>query len=57
MYNWDDPIEEALNKPEVAKTAPVIQETKEIEKSSTNAVTPNNISEQGYTGMEDLEHK
>ncbi|MAR78488.1 MAG: ribonucleotide-diphosphate reductase subunit beta [Gammaproteobacteria bacterium] len=55
MYNWDDPIEEALNKPEVAKTAPVIQETKEIEKSSTNAVTPNNISEQGYTGMEDLE--
>ena len=32
MYNWDDPIEEALNKPEVAKTAPVIQETKEISK-------------------------
>ena len=46
MYNWDDPIEEALNKPEVAKTAPVIQETKEIEKSSTTTVTPKNITEQ-----------
>ena len=26
MYNWDDPINEALNKPEVAKAAPVVEE-------------------------------
>jgi hypothetical protein len=26
MYNWDDPINEALNKPEEVKAPPVIRE-------------------------------
>jgi len=46
MYNWDDPINEALNKPEVAKAAPVVKED-----TSLN----NEIVQEGATGIEDLE--
>ena len=46
MYNWDDPINEALNKPEVAKAAPVVEE---------DTVLNNEIVEEGATGIEDLE--
>jgi ribonucleoside-diphosphate reductase beta chain len=46
MYNWDDPINEALNKPEVAKTAPVVEE---------DTVLNNQIVQEGATGIEDLE--
>jgi len=46
MYNWDDPINEALNKPEVAKAAPVVEED-----TSLN----NEIVQEGATGIEDLE--
>jgi len=53
MYNWDDPINEALNKPEEVKAPPVIREQpKESSKiKSESAVDVN----EGYTGMEDLE--
>lgn len=53
MYNWDDPINEALNKPEEVKAPPVIREqSKESSKiKSESAVDVN----EGYTGMEDLE--
>ena len=46
MYNWDVPINEALNKPEVAKAAPVVKED-----TSLN----NEIVQEGATGIEDLE--
>ena len=46
MYNWDDPINEALNKPEVAKAAPVVEE---------DIVLNNEIVQEGATGIEDLE--
>ena len=46
MYNWDDPINEALNKPEVAKAAPVVKED-----TSLN----NEIVQEGAAGIEDLE--
>ena len=46
MYNWDDPINEALNKPEVAKAAPVVEE---------DTVLNNEIVQEGATGIEDLE--
>ena len=46
MYNWDDPINEALNKPEVAKAAHVVKED-----TSLN----NEIVQEGATGIEDLE--
>ena len=53
MYNWDYPINEALNKPEEVKAPPVIREQpKESSKiKSESAVDVN----EGYTGMEDLE--
>ena len=53
MYNWDDPINEALNKPEEVKAPPEIKE-KPIAKSEAQSVSKAN-SHQGYTGMEDLE--
>ena len=46
MYNWDDPINEALNKPEVAKAAPVVEEDTGLN---------NEIVQEGATGIEDLE--
>ncbi|MFT4517511.1 MAG: ribonucleoside-diphosphate reductase beta chain [Gammaproteobacteria bacterium] len=46
MYNWDDPINEALNKPEVAKAIPVVEKD-----TSLN----NEIAHEGATGIEDLE--
>ena len=46
MYNWDDPINEALNKPEVAKAAPVVEEDIGLN---------NEIVQEGATGIEDLE--
>jgi ribonucleoside-diphosphate reductase beta chain len=46
MYNWDDPINEALNKPEVAKATPVIEKD-----TSLN----NEIVQEGATGIENLE--
>ena len=53
MYNWDDPINEALNKPEEVKAPPEIKE-KPIAKSEVQSVSKADIH-QGYTGMEDLE--
>ena len=53
MYNWDDPINEALNKPEEVKAPPVIREQpKESSKMKSEITTDVN---QGYTGIEDLE--
>ena len=46
MYNWDDPINEALNKPEVAKATPIIEKD-----TSLN----NEIVQEGATGIENLE--
>jgi ribonucleoside-diphosphate reductase beta chain len=46
MYNWDDPINEALSKPEEAKAAPVVQKD-----TSLN----NEITQEGATGIENLE--
>ena len=46
MYNWDDPINEALNKPDVAKAAPVVEEDTGLN---------NEIVQEGATGIEDLE--
>ena len=46
MYNWDDPINEALNKPEVAKAAPVAE---------TDTILNDEIVQEGATGIEDLE--
>ena len=53
MYNWDDPINEALNKPEEVKAPPVIREQPKGSSKikSESAVDVN----EGYTGMEDLE--
>ena len=53
MYNWDDPINEALNKHEEVKAPPEIKE-KPIAKSEAQSVSKAD-SHQGYTGMEDLE--
>ena len=53
MYNWDDPINEALNKPEEVKAPPVIREqSKESSKIKSESTVDVN---EGYTGMEDLE--
>ena len=53
MYNWDDPINEALNKPEEVKAPPVIREQpKESSKIKSESTVDVN---EGYTGMEDLE--
>ena len=46
MYNWDDPINEALNKPEVAKATPVVEKDTNLN---------NEIAHEGATGIEDLE--
>ena len=46
MYNWDDPINEALNKPEVAKVAPIAE---------TDTILNDEIVQEGATGIEDLE--
>ena len=46
MYNWDDPINEALNKPEVAKAAPIAE---------TDTILNDEIVQEGTTGIEDLE--
>ncbi|MDB4090007.1 ribonucleotide-diphosphate reductase subunit beta [Gammaproteobacteria bacterium] len=46
MYNWDDPINEALNKPEVAKAAPIAE---------TDTILNSEIVQEGATGIEDLE--
>ena len=46
MYNWDDPINEALNKPEVAKAAPIAE---------TDTILNDEIVQEGATGIEDLE--
>jgi len=46
MYNWDDPINEALNKPEVAKAAPVVEKDVSLN---------NEIVQEGTTGIENLE--
>jgi ribonucleoside-diphosphate reductase beta chain len=53
MYNWDDPINEALNKPEEVKAPPVIREQPK-ESSKINSESAVDVNE-GYTGMEDLE--
>jgi len=53
MYNWDDPINEALNKPEEVKAPPVIREQPK-ESSQIKSESTADINE-GYTGMEDLE--
>ena len=53
MYNWDDPINEALNKPEEVKAPPVIREQpKESSKIKSESTVDVN---EGYTGIEDLE--
>ena len=53
MYNWDDPINEALNKPEEVKAPPVIREQSK-ESSQIKSESTADLNE-GYTGMEDLE--
>ena len=53
MYNWDDPINEALNKPEEVKAPPVIREQSK-ESSQIKSESTADVNE-GYTGMEDLE--
>ena len=53
MYNWDDPINEALNKPEEVKAPPVTREQPK-ESSQIKSESTADINE-GYTGMEDLE--
>ena len=53
MYNWDDPINEALNKPEEVK-APPIKKDKAVDLSQIEPTTQTDVQE-GYTGMENLE--
>ena len=53
MYNWDDPINEALNKPEEVK--PPLEIKEKIEDSSQSESAKQTDLHQGYTGMEDLE--
>ena len=49
MYNWDDPINEALQKPdEVVKTSPVIETSAESDSNNTKA-------QEGATGIENVE--
>jgi len=49
MYNWEDPIKEALEKPDVVVEKPPV-----IEKSVVNN-TDKDVAQQGATGIEDLE--
>ena len=53
MYNWDDPINEALNKPEEVK--PPLEIKEKIEDSSQSESAKQADLHQVYTGMEDLE--
>ena len=52
MYNWDDPINEALNKPEEVK--PPLEIKEKIEDSSQSESAKQADLHQGYTVMEDL---
>ena len=49
MYNWDDPIKEALAKPDIVVETPPV-----IEKSAVNN-TDKEVVQEGATGIEDLE--
>ena len=52
MYNWDDPINEALNKPELTKVSQS-SEDKLIESNQNN----NSRFKTGNTGLENIEQK
>ena len=53
MYNWDDPINEALNKPE--PVVPTATEKVDITSSDQISAESTDVLDQGYTGMENLE--
>ena len=53
MYNWDDPINEALNKPE--PVVPTATEKVDITPSDQISAESTDVLDQGYTGMENLE--
>ena len=53
MYNWDDPINEALNKPE--SVVPTATEKVDITSSDQISAESTDVLDQGYTGMENLE--
>ena len=53
MYNWDDPINEALNKPE--PVVPTATEKVDITPSDQISAESTDVVDQGYTGMENLE--
>jgi len=53
MYNWDDPINEALNKPE--PVVPTATEKVDITSSDQISAESTDVVDQGYTGMENLE--
>ena len=53
MYNWDDPINEALNKPE--PVVPTATEKVDITPSDQISAESTDVDDQGYTGMENLE--
>ena len=63
MYNWDDPINDALSKPDIVPEKKV-QEAQHIETISNHSVSDSNIDHMpepkptgvGSTGMEDIEH-
>ncbi len=63
MYNWDDPINDALSKPDIVPEKKV-QEAQHIETISNQNVSDSNIDHMpepkpagvGSTGMEDIEH-
>ena len=52
-YNWDDPINEALNKPE--PVVPTATEKVDITPSDQISAESTDVVDQGYTGMENLE--
>ena len=63
MYNWDDPINDALSKPDIVPEKKV-QEAQHIETISNQSVSDSNVDHMpepkptgvGSTGMEDIEH-
>ena len=63
MYNWDDPINDALSKPDIVPEKKV-QEAQHIETISNENVSDSNVDHMpepkptgvGSTGMEDIEH-
>ncbi len=63
MYNWDDPINDALSKPDIVPEKKV-QEAQHIETISNQNVSDSNVDHMpepkptgvGSTGMEDIEH-